>query len=128
MSDQSPDLGAMVSKLLGNPELISQIASTVGINNSPPPPEGEPKEAAGEEKTEDAVPAGAQGGIDQLLPMLSMFGGGGGGKHSGGGGASRRCALLSALKPFCNPHRCQTIDYMIGISKLSETLTPTKRG
>ncbi len=109
MSDQTPDLGAMVSKLLGNPELISQIASTVGIDA--------PK---AEEKSEgDAAPASAPP-LDAILPILSSSG--------GGGGSSKRCALLSALKPFCNEHRCRTIDYMIGISKLSETLIPTKRG
>ncbi len=121
MSEAQPDLGAMVSKLLGNPELISQIASTVGIDA----PQGGNDDVGKTEKPEeingDAKSAGA--GIDSLLPMLSMMGGGG---HSGGG-ASRRCALLSALKPFCNEHRCRTIDYMIGISKLSETLTQ-KRG
>jgi hypothetical protein len=108
MSEQTPDLGAMVSKLLGNPELISQIASTVGIDA--------PKE---EEKSDgDSAPASVPP-LDAILPMLSS---------SGTGGSSKRCALLSALKPFCNEHRCRTIDYMIGISKLSETLIPTKRG
>ena len=124
MSDQAPDLGAMVSKLLGDPALLSQIASTVGIEV---PNEAPKNENVNEAAAEDAKPASAApGGIDQLLPMLSMMGGGG--KGSGGGGSSRRCALLSALKPFCNEHRCRTIDYMIGISKLSETLIPTKRG
>ena len=107
MSEQTPDLGAMVSKLLGNPELISQIASTVGIDA-----------AKAEEKSEgEAAPASAPP-IDAILPMIT----------SSGGGSSKRCALLAALKPFCNEHRCRTIDYMIGISKLSETLIPTKRG
>lgn len=124
MSDSAPDLGAMVSKLLGDPELLSQIASTVGIDV---PNEAPKSENPSEAQPEEAKPASAPpGGLDQLLPMLSMMGGGG--KSSGGGGASRRCALLSALKPFCNEHRCRTIDYMIGISKLSETLIPTKRG
>ena len=110
MSEQTPDLGAMVSKLLGNPELISQIASTVGIEAPP-----------GEEKKEDKAAAAASvPPINAILPMLSSSG--------GGGGSSTRGALLSALKPFCNEHRCRTIDYMIGISKLSETLIPTKRG
>lgn len=108
MSEQTPDLGAMVSKLLGNPELISQIASTVGI-----------EAPQGEEKKEDeaAAPASAPA-LDAVLPMLA----------SAGVGSSKRTTLLSALKPFCNEHRCRTIDYMIGISKLSETLIPTKRG
>ena len=109
MSDQTPDLGAMVSKLLGNPELISQIASTVGIDAQ-----------TNEEKSEEEMPTQASvPPLNSILPMLSS---------SGGGGSSKRCALLSALKPFCNEHRCRTIDYMIGISKLSETLIPTKRG
>ncbi len=119
MSEQAPDLGAMVSKLLGNPELISQIASTVGINAPAEQPESLPE--ALEDRAASAPPAG--GGLDSLLPMISMLGG-----DSGGGGSSaRRCALLSALKPFCNEHRCKTIDYMISISKLSDTFIP-KRG
>ena len=108
MSEQTPDLGAMVSRLLGNPELISQIASTVGIDAS----------KAEEKSGDEAAPASAPL-PDAILPMLSL---------AGGGSSSKRCALLSALKPFCNEHRCRTIDYMIGISKLSETLIPTKRG
>lgn len=107
MSEQTPDLGAMVSKLLGNPELISQIASTVGIEAPP-----------GEEKKEDEAAPVSAPALDAVLPMLA----------SAGVGSSKRTALLSALKPFCNEHRCRTIDYMIGISKLSETLVPTKRG
>ena len=109
MSEQTPDLGAMVSKLLGNPELISQIASTVGIDA--------PKK---DEKSEEETPAQASvPPLHSILPMLSS---------SGGGGSSKRCALLSALKPFCNEHRCRTIDYMISLSRLSENLIPPKRG
>ncbi len=124
MSDSAPDLGAMVSKLLGNPELISQIASTVGLEASPI---SENKAGESEPPREEAKEASAPaGGIDQIIPMLSVMGGNN--KGTGGGGAMKRSALLSALKPFCNEHRCRTIDYMIGISKLSETLTQNKRG
>ena len=121
MSEGSPDLGVMVSKLLGNPELISQIASTVGM---------EAGQATENEKTtvigpEEVKKTGnSAGGADGLLPLLSMVGG----TPNHSGGASGRCALLAALKPFCNEHRCKTIDYMIGISRLSETLIPNKRG
>lgn len=110
MSDTQPDLGAMVSKLLDNPDLLSQIASTVGVDlpkaggvSAPPSIEEPSKEAA-------SMPTG--GGIGSLLPMLTAI----------GGNSSRRTALLSALKPFCNEHRCRTIDYMISISKLSDSL------
>ncbi len=117
MNDGSPDLGTMVTKLLGNPELLSQIASTVGVDMPPSgeksaPPEGEVK------------PASAPPNMDGILSLIDGMGGG----KSSGGGAGRRTALLSALKPFCNEHRCRTIDYMISISKLSENLIPPKRG
>ena len=118
MNEGSPDLGAMVTKLLGNPELLSQIASTVGVEMPPAGEKSAPQEG-------EAKPASAPPNMDGIL---SLIGGAGGGGKSSGGGSGRRTALLSALKPFCNEHRCRTIDYMIGISKLSETLIPTKRG
>ena len=108
MSEAQPDLGSMVSKLLDNPELLSQIASTVGVDLS----------KSGGENLPSAPPAAKEaavlpsGGIGGLLPMLSAM----------GGNSSRRTALLTALKPFCNEHRCRTIDYMISISKLSDSL------
>lgn len=117
MNEGSPDLGAMVSKLLGNPELLSQIASTVGVDMPP----AQEKSASPEG---EAKPASAPQSMDGIL---SLIGGMGDGKGTGGG-TGRRTALLSALKPFCNEHRCRTIDYMISISKLSENLIPPKRG
>lgn len=108
MSEAQPDLGAMVSKLLDNPDLLSQIASTVGVDL--PKSGGESATPAAVAAKEAAVQP--SGGIGGLLPMLSAM----------GGNSSRRTALLSALKPFCNEHRCRTIDYMISISKLSDSL------
>ena len=102
MNEGSPDLGAMVSKLLGDPALLSQIAATVGVEM--PNKEAEP------EVKETSAPV--SGGLGGLLPMLNAM----------GGNSTRRTALLSALKPFCNEHRCKTLDYMISISKLSDSL------
>ena len=116
MNESSPDLGAMVTKLLGNPELLSQIASTVGVDMPPAEEKCAPPES-------EARSASAPPDMDGIL---SLIGGMGGDKSSGGAG--RRTALLSALKPFCNEHRCRTIDYMISISRLSEKLITPKRG
>lgn len=102
----TPDLGSMVSKLLANPELISQIATAVGAepsNAAQPPPEKETRSASAEPSA--SLPVG------QIMSLLGGVG--------GGGDAARRTALLSALKPYCNEHRCRTIDYMIGISKIA---------
>lgn len=114
MNEGSPDLGAMVSKLLGNPELLSQIASTVGVDM----PTAESSESAPEAEAKPVSLPSAEG-------LLSLIGGSGG---KGEGSSGRRTALLSALKPFCNEHRCRTIDYMISLSRLSENLIPPKRG
>ena len=99
----TPDLGGMVSKLLANPELISQIASAVGAEPNGAPAEREAQSASAEPAP--ALPVG------QLMSLLGGVG--------GGGDTARRTALLSALKPYCNEHRCRTIDYMIGISKIA---------
>ena len=114
MSEAQPDLGAMVSKLLDNPDLLCQIASTVGVSLPKTDVSSEPPaaEAPAAETVKEAVAVPSGGGIGGLLPMLTAL----------GGNSSRRTALLSALKPFCNEHRCRTIDYMISISKLSDSL------
>ncbi len=109
----TPDLGSMVSKLLANPELISQIATAVGAepsNAAPPPPEREARSPSGE-RAAQTPPADGALPVGQIMSLLGSVG--------GGGDAARRTALLSALKPYCNEHRCRTIDYMIGISKIA---------
>lgn len=53
-----------------------------------------------------------------------------GGKPSGGGGGGgkpppgcdRRIALLSALKPYMSPRRCEAIDYLIRINRMGDIL------
>ena len=142
MSDTTPDLGAMVSKLLADPALLSQIASAVGVGGTPTP---EMQEDITPSHAEARTPAAAKpdsagapsfngslGSLDSLGPILSLLGGTQSTPAGAGGGkpmqsnAARRVALLSSLKPFCNSHRCQTIDYMISISRLSDTLLSGK--
>lgn len=114
MSESAPDLGAMVSKLLENPDLISQIASTVGVDLPKSDGEASAEQTEAPAKETGTIPVGGIGG---LLPMLNAL----------GDNSTRRTALLGALKPFCNEHRCRTIDYMISISKLSDSLTQRRK-
>lgn len=74
--------------------------------------------------------------LSRLPSVLSMLspdeptGSGGGDKlpGSGGGGAKpppgcdRRVALLSALKPYMSPRRCEAIDYLIRINRMGDIL------
>ena len=43
-----------------------------------------------------------------------------------GGGNDKRLALLCALKPYLSPKRCETIDYITKISRLSDTVKHIK--
>lgn len=123
MSDTQPDLGTMVSKILGNSELLSQIVNVAGVNQVQAQSNTDQNNVHINEEKDKDKPTDI--GIESLLPMLSSMGNSV--SKQGGQELSRRTALLSALKPFCNEHRCRTIDYMIGLSKLSETLMH-KRG
>ncbi len=77
----------------------------------------------------------APGGIPFDPSVLAAFSSMLGGMNIGQGGSrrtedeerKRRCALLSALKPYLNPHRRETIDYMLGIDRLSDALRTVKK-
>lgn len=78
-----------------------------------------------------SAPGGTPFDPSMLAAFSSMLGGlniGQGGSHrSGDEDRKRRCALLSALKPYLNPHRRETIDYMLGIDRLSDALRTVKK-
>ncbi len=55
------------------------------------------------------VPSGARGGH--------------GGGHGGGRGGGDRCiALLSALRPYMSPRRCEAIDYLIRMNRMGDII------
>lgn len=127
MAESGIDLSQMVSKLLSEPELLSQIAQTLGVGGgagTTTQSDGGGKEGAEAESVSTAAPLtdiSALGGmLGSLLGGKRMEGGESEGR--GRGGDDGRIALLGALRPFCNSHRCRTIDYMISICRLSQTL------
>ncbi len=124
-------LSAMIDKILANPELIGMVASALG-----PVPKGESAKSeadADKEQTAegDSVSAGAVSSdtasdaaeklpelVAAIAPMLSSLGGGHS-SHSTPKGDRRTC-LLVALKPYLCRERCEAIDYMIKLGRLSE--------
>lgn len=106
------ELGTMVSKLLSEPELISKIAQTIGV--------GEVKKDGGGDGGTDGGSGGESTSATADVSLLELLGTGGERRELAG--ECSRVALLGALKPFCNSHRRRTIDYMISISRLSDTL------
>lgn len=111
-------------------------------------PEGEEENINGDstEAVPDSAVAGGSGDIlgavmsSELLsklpeiisaagPLMQSFGklredGARGGKnfHRGRVPMEKRCALLAAMKPYLSEHRCNTVDLIINISKLSSVL------
>ena len=90
----TPDLGAMVGRLMVDPALLGRIAEAVGLDGAPAGEEKRPPEPDGAEpkKPDPAVACG------------------------------HRTALLRALRPFFGEHRRTTIDRLIALSQLSGSL------
>ena len=133
-------LSAMIDKILANPQLISMVASALGpiprsggTDSSSRTASSDRSEGTAEQTDGDvsvsATASGAAGGADAadklpelvaaLAPVLSSLKGGGSG-HSSTPKGDRRTCLLVALKPYLCRERCEAIDYMIKLGRLSE--------
>jgi hypothetical protein len=107
-----PDVSATIDKLLANPELINMVASAIG-KSSP----------VTDEKEQNAVLVSSKTGsvpdvISSIAPVLSALKGADG--HNSR--SDHRSCLLAALKPYLCKERCEAIDYMIKLGKISELL------
>ena len=120
-----------INKLLENPELISMVASALGksapsgvgvtdsnkgnsgVTVSDTPEDGEPAVSASA-----SAPSINADAVAALMPMLSGLG-----KISGGDGKAgskfKHEELLCALKPYLSRSRCEAIDYILRISRMS---------
>ena len=80
-------------------------------------------------KKTDTAPQQGAPDMQSIAALASMLGGTGGGRGSkppgGDSNRKKRCDLLNALKPYLNPHRRETIDYMLGIERLGDVLKST---
>ena len=112
-------ISGAINKILEHPELIGMIGSM--LKSPPPSVEVGAELPAGEISTPtEAAPSAAAGGTDilaTLAPMLSRL-------QGSAGGSSRkddkRECLLIALKPYLSKERCEAIDQMLKISRISD--------
>ena len=117
---ESNDLfSSMLGGILSNPEMMSAISSmaqklkgsdaTFEQSSQPSEPDGDaPKDTAPPEELSDAIRA--------ISPLLS-------GKGLRELGADdEKARLLRALKPYLSKSRCEAIDQIISVSKLSHLL------
>lgn len=130
-SAQSLDLSSAIERLMANPELISMVASSLGMNKKEPQenvvpsaaptsaPVATPPPVSQAAATSSAEPPSVSpDAIAALTPLLGML--------SGKGGASKkdddRACLLRALKPYVSRGRCEAIDTILQLSRLSDML------
>lgn len=119
-------LGDVLNKLMAHPEVLTYVASAIGVDKdgatSAEKPSEEPKTPS-----EPATPTSAHSSADSaesgdamatLAPLLSGLSG----LSKGGGGGQKDCraALLLALKPYVSRGRCEAIDTMLRFSKLTD--------
>ena len=126
----SLNIADAIEKIKANPEIISAVASALGVGGTQSTgadsveekPEAEAKAPAEAQQTNAHATSGLNLGnlVSSLAPMLSTIGG------AKGGGRSlsdkNREALLCALKPYVSEERREAIDYMIRISQISDML------
>lgn len=117
----SPSISDTIEKLLAHPELLSTIASTVGLGKSAPTPiTPESPSTQDQASLPVAAPSPAPAGdlgdaVAALAPLLGALSGKGGPK-----GDDPRTCLLRALKPYVSRGRAEAIDTMIQLSRVSE--------
>ena len=112
-----------MGKLLEHPELLANVASVLGVSmpktlqksensteQNDTPDNADTENAQGEVETE--VLGIAPDVMSTVMPLLS--------KLSGKGGSCRHEQLLCALKPYLSPSRCEAIDYILKISRMSD--------
>lgn len=114
----APELGAMLSRLLADPDLIGRIADAAGL---PPGPTAEEKGGSAAQ-----LSAAAEDAAGCSLPPPrgdNSTGGRQNGPRNGPqSGCDRRTALLRALRPYCGERRQKAIDTMITLSRLTDSL------
>ena len=111
-------LSDAIDRLLANPELLSTVASAIGVSKEAKVKSDSPAEsaekAAEEKNGVSAISQKMPEMMATLAPVLSAF------SDKGKLPDDDRSRLLCALKPYVNPHRREAIDTIVQLSKISE--------
>lgn len=134
--DSAPDLSTALNTLLSDPELMGRIAGIVkgtdAEDNSretsarptdhKPPPGGANPPNLGSLLSDPGIMEKLPSVMATIAPVLQ------GGdkkqdkKNDGNRPCDRRIALLCALKPYLSPRRCEAVDYIIKLDRISSLL------
>ena len=122
-----PNFSEMLDKVLSNPEIISTVAAALSKGGEEPEKEKENTVVKGETAENEGTSADVSAMMEKLPEVMKLVGpmmskGTGSGRPPLTKTSDKRACLLSAIKPYMNPHRCEAIDYIIKFSELSELI------
>jgi len=110
-------LSKAFGKILEHPELISMVAGVLGGEAQ----KNEQQSVATTSSVAEHAEGGTQGAngdaLAALVPMLGKLT-----SVGANGTVFKHETLLCALKPYLNGHRCDTIDLIIRMSKISSII------
>ncbi len=114
MDETKGDLGGMIEKLMGDPQVM-ELVKKMKEDGAGKEKEGAAPDPGGEDSSVDA---GAI--LESLGPLLKSAG-------RASPGTENRNRLLTALKPYVNGERREMIDRVTSISKLTSILDAANR-
>ena len=137
INGNTPDLSSILGELLSNKELMDKIGEIAGNAKAQESADVEARTSVPSVSPADLSKA-SESGIESLLsnpdimsklpdvisvikPFMS-----GKPEEKSHPTLDKRLALLVALKPYLSPKRCEAIDYIAKMSKLSETFKGLK--
>ena len=121
VTPQAPDLSSLLGQLLSNKELMSKIGEIAGNSTPSDTPQPPPPSIDGLLSNPDVM-SKLPDVISVIKPLLSNESTAKS-KHQS---VDKHLALLMALKPYLSSKRCEAIDYISKMSKLSQTVKGLK--
>ena len=116
-----------IDRLLANPQLLSDVARTLGVERGLSSDKKTEVNGKDHEKEKEAESLEAMQGASalpsrELAPVLSLLSGG-----IGKAPDSDLSRLLRALKPYVNQHRREAIDTVLDLSRITDVLKAVKQ-
>lgn len=119
----SPDISAILGELLANKELMSKIGEIAGTQ-----PQTSTESDTAPAQSIDSLLSNPDmmSKLPEVISVIKPLMSGGKSEENKSPSFDKRMGLLMAMKPYLSPKRCEAIDYIARMSKLSEAVKGLK--
>ena len=120
-----PDLSSIMGELLANQELMSKISCITTPNSTA---EKETHETPQSTPTIDSLLSDPNilSKLPDVISVIKPIIGNSSSSNDHKNTTDKRLGLLIAMKPYLNSRRCEAIDYIAKMSKISDTIKGLK--